>query len=161
MGGSLARDLAVGALAGHLGSQAMDRATTWYWNRMSETAKAREHDANPDGTPLVVGRRVAAALGRDATDETAARVAAHAHRALGVTYGVKSALLTRWGMPPMAAGVLNAAAAFVVVDELAMSVLLPAPDAYPVESHVRGAVGHLTLGVTVGLVLTAAERLRR
>jgi hypothetical protein len=161
MSAALVRDVGVGALAGYAGSRAMDRATTWYWERMSASSKQRERAANPDGTPLVVGRTVAGLIGRGDGTDAAYRTAGQLHRALGVTYGVKAALLARWGVPPTAAGLLTAAAAFVVVDEALMSTMLPNPTAYPKESHLRGVVGHLTLGATVGVVLSAERRLRR
>lgn len=161
MGTALARDIAVGALAGYAGSLAMDRATTWYWDRMSEQAKQLERDANPDGTPLSVGRTFAPLLGRGDSEADAYRTAGQLHRALGITYGIKAAILSRWGMSPMAAGLLSGAGAFVVVDEGVMSVLTAPPSAYPKESHLRGVVGHLTLGATVGAVLSAARRVSR
>lgn len=161
MTAALVRDLAVGALAGYAGSRAMDRATTWYWNRMSDASRTREHDANPDGTPLVVGRRVAGLLGRGDGTAAAYTAAGQVHRALGMSYGIAASGLVRRGLPPVAAGIATGSAAFVLVDELAMSTLLPPPWAYPLDSHLRGLVGHLTLGVTAGLVLTAARALGR
>lgn len=156
--------VAVGLAAGYLGSRAMDRATTWYWGRMSEQARGHEADANPDGTPLTVGRAVAVRLGRGDAAQTAYATAAQLHRGLGLLYGVVAQQLVRSGVPPLAAGLLTGAAAFVLVDEALMSTVLPPPSAYPLESHVRGVVGHLTLGATVGLLLTGvngAARRRR
>jgi hypothetical protein len=42
-----------------------------------------------------------------------------------------------------------------------MSVLTAPPSAYPKESHLRGVVGHATLGVTIGAVLSVARRFTR
>ncbi|MCW2613780.1 MAG: hypothetical protein JWN08_774 [Frankiales bacterium] len=157
--GRLARDLPVGAAAGYAGSRAMDLATTWTWDRTGDVARKREHEANPDGTPLTVGRAFAARLGRDPGDATAYATAARAHRGLGLGYGVVAALLVRRGVRPLTAGLLSGAGAFVLVDEAVMSTVLPPPTAYPLQSHLRGVVGHLALGATAGAVLAAARRL--
>jgi hypothetical protein len=158
---ALAQDLAVGAVAGYAGSRAMDRATTWYWDRMDEQAKQRERAANPDGTPLVVGRVGARLLGRGDEDGAAYRTAAQVHRGLGIAYGVAAALLARRGTPPLGAGLLAGAGAFALVDEGVLSTVLPPPTAYPPESHARGLLGHLVLGATAGAVLTVVERVTR
>ena len=64
-------------------------------------------------------------------------------------------------MPPLAAGVASGMAGFLLVDEAANSLFFtPPPQAYPVESHLRGAVGHLAFGATLGVLLAVARRLR-
>ncbi len=158
MSSSWAWDAAAGLAAGYVGSRAMDRATAWYWGRMSQQARTREGEANPEGTLLTVGRAVAVRLGRSDDAAAAQATAAQLHRGLGLAYGVVAARLVRSGIPPLAAGVVTGAAAFALVDEAVMSTLLPPPWAYPVESHVRGAVGHLTLGAVVGILLTVCRR---
>lgn len=158
MSGPRAGDLVVGAAAGYVGSRVMDLATTAVYERTSAEARAREVVANPDGTPLVLGRALARATGQEG-DRAAYALAGRAHRGLGMTYGAVAALLAARGVPPLTAGIATGAAAFALVDELALSAVLPPPSAYPLASHVRGVVGHLVLGATVGLLLTAARRL--
>jgi hypothetical protein len=52
-------------------------------------------------------------------------------------------------------------AGFLLVDEAANSLFFtPPPQAYPVESHLRGVVGHLVFGATLGALLALARRLR-
>jgi hypothetical protein len=114
--------------------------------------------ANPDGTALTLGRALARATGQEG-DRVAYALAGRAHRGLGMTYGAVAALLAARGVRSLTAGIATGAGAFVLVDELALSAVLPPPTAYPVASHVRGVVGHLVLGTTVGLLLTAARRL--
>jgi hypothetical protein len=70
-------------------------------------------------------------------------------------------VLTRRGVPPVAAGLASGAGGFLLVDELANGLFFtPPPQAYPVESHLRGIVGHLTFGATLGALLAVARRLR-
>lgn len=157
MSGPLVSDLVVGAAAGYVGSRVMDLTTTAVYERTSAQARAREVAANPDGTPLTLGRALARATGQEG-DRAAYALAGKAHRGLGMTYGAVAALLAGRGVPPVAAGIATGAGAFALVDELALSAVLPPPTAYPVASHVRGALGHLALGATVGLLLAGARR---
>jgi hypothetical protein len=88
------------------------------------------------------------------------QLAAAMHRSLGQLYGVVAAALTRRGVPPVAAGVTAGVGGFLLVDELANGLFFtPPPQAYPVESHLRGLVGHLTFGATTGVLLAVARRL--
>ncbi len=65
MSGPLVSDLVVGAAAGYVGSRVMDLTTTAVYERTSPDARAREVAANPDGTPLTLGRALARATGRE------------------------------------------------------------------------------------------------
>jgi hypothetical protein len=88
------------------------------------------------------------------------QLAAAMHRSLGQLYGVVAAALTRRGVPPVAAGVTAGVGGFLLVDELANGLFFtPPPQAYPVESHLCGLVGHLTFGATTGVLLAVARRL--
>ena len=155
------RVLFVGAAAGYLATQVMDKATTWFYGRQSDASKQREQELLPEGAPIASARRLAGLVGAEPTDEQASTIALATHQSLGQLYGVVAAALTRRGVSPMAAGVASGMGGFLVVDELANSLFFtPPPQAYPVESHLRGVVGHLTLGVTTGALLTVARRLR-
>lgn len=138
------RDVAVGAAAGAGAGagRAMDAATTWFLQRQ------------------VTARRLADVFGAEVTDEEAARLAGLLHRGLKTAYGVTAALLVRAGTRPLRAGLAVGTAAFLVVDE-GMSALgvVPRAPAYPLESHLRGPVGHLTFGIVMGGTLALARRL--
>ena len=154
------RVLFVGAAAGYLAGQVMDRATTWLYERQSDASKQREGELLPEGAPLASARKLAGLIGAEPTDEQAGVIAATLHQGLGQLYGVVAAALTRRGVPPVRAGLASGAAGFLLVDELANSLFFtPPPQAYPVESHLRGLVGHLTFGATTGALLALARRL--
>ena len=155
------RVLAVGTAAGYAAGQVMDRATTWFYGRQSDASKQREHDLLPEGAPMASARKLAGLVGAVPTDDQAGRIATGLHQSLGQLYGVVAAVLTRRGVPPVAAGVASGMGAFVLVDELANSLFFtPPPQAYPVESHLRGVVGHLTFGAALGGLLAVARRAR-
>jgi len=139
----------------------MNQATTWFYDRQSDASKQREQELLPSGAPVAAARKLAGLLGAEPTDDQAGTIALAMHQSLGQGYGVAAAALTRRGVPPMAAGVASGMAGFLLVDELVNSLFFtPPPQAYPVESHLRGIVGHLTLGVVIGALLAAARRLR-
>jgi hypothetical protein len=155
------RVLLVGAAAGYLAGRVMDQATTWFYERQSDASKRREQELLPEGAPLASARKLAGLIGAEPTDGQAGAIAKAMHQSLGQGYGVVAAALTRRGVPPLAAGVASGAAGFVLVDELANGLFFtPPPQAYPVESHLRGVVGHLTLGAAMGVLLAVAKRLR-
>jgi hypothetical protein len=158
---SAIRVLFVGAAAGYLASQVMDKATTWYYDRQSDASRQREQELLPEGAPLASARKLAGLVGAEPTDDQVGTIALAMHQSLGQLYGVVAAALTRRGVSPMAAGLASGMGGFLLVDELANGLFFtPPPQAYPVESHLRGAVGHLTLGVTTGALLAVARRLR-
>ena len=155
------RVLVVGATAGLVAGQVMDKATTWYYGRQSDASKQREQELLPEGAPLAAARKVAGLIGAEPTDDQAGTIALAMHRGLGQLYGVVAAALARRGVAPVTAGLASGMGGFLVVDELANSLFFtPPPQAYPIESHLRGVVGHLTLGVVTGVLLALARRLR-
>jgi hypothetical protein len=155
------RVLLVGATAGYLAGQAMDRATTWFYERQSDASKRREQELLPEGAPLASARKLAGLIGAEPTDEQAGRLAAALHQCLGQLYGVVAAVLARRGVGPVGAGLASGVGGLLLVDELGNGLFFtPPPQAYPLESHLRGAVGHLTFGATLGVLLALARRLR-
>jgi len=155
------RTLFVGAAAGYVAGQAMNQATTWFYGRQSDESKQREQEVLPEGAPVASARKLASWIGAEPTEDQTETLAQVMHQSLGQLYGVVAASLTRRGVNPVAAGLASGAGGFLLVDELANGLLFtPPPQAYPAESHLRGAVGHLTLGATLGILLAVARRLR-
>jgi hypothetical protein len=155
------RVLLVGAAGGYTAGKVMDRVTTWFYQRQSDASKQREGELLPGGAPMASARKLARLVGVEPTDEQAGQLASALHQSLGQLYGVGAASLMRAGVPPVAAGITTGVAGLLLVDELANSLFFtPPPQAYPVESHLRGLVGHLSFGVTLGVVLAVARRLR-
>lgn len=147
-----------GAIAGAIGTWAMDWATTKMWDRESAEDRAREEAAWPDGKPSVpnmvdFGERIS---GFRFNAEARPMVEQVVHYGLGVGPGVLYALL-RHRVPLLGAGrgTVYGLLLFAVNDELlntAMGFAGP-PAAYPAAAHLRGLVGHVTLGVVTDLTL--------
>jgi hypothetical protein len=133
----------------------MDAATTLFYARQSDESKQREEELAPGGTLVQIGQQLGAAVGRDPSQAEAARIGLAAHRTLGVIYGIAANSLARRGRRPLFAGLGVGSAAWMVVDE---GTALPTFTDYPVESHLRGVVGHGTFGVVAGILLSLIHR---
>lgn len=147
--------IVVGGLVGYVASRTMDAATGWFYGRQSGASKQREEELAPGGALVQLGKQLGQAAGRDLDDDAAGRVGLRVHRTLGTVYGMLAALLVRRGMSPLRAGIRVAVGAFLIVDE--GTAITQALD-YPMESHLRGVVGHGTLGLTIGVLLTLVGR---
>lgn len=144
----------VGALVGYVASRTMDQATTWFHAQQSDQSKRREEEIAPGGTLVQLGKQVGGALGRELGDDEAGQVGLALHRSLGAGYGVIAAVLARSGVRPLTAGLAVGAAAFILVDE---GTALSQFAEYPVESHLRGVVGHGAWGLVAGALLSLVE----
>jgi hypothetical protein len=148
-------NLVTGGLLGYVASRVMDQATTAFYERQSDASKRREQELAPGGTLVQLGKQLGEAAGRELDDRAAGRAGLAVHRTLGVGYGAAAVALVRRGVSPMSAGLAVGGAAFLVVDEgLSMSELFD----YPLESHLRGVIGHAAFGLTAGCLLWAASR---
>jgi hypothetical protein len=146
--------IVVGALVGYVASRAMDQATTWFYAQQSDESKRREEELAPGGALVQIGKQLGEALGRELDDEEAGQVGLGIHRTMGVVYGMAAAGLVGRGVRPMAAGLGVGTAALVLIDE---GTAISEFAAYPVESHMRGVVGHGAFGLVVGALLSLVE----
>jgi hypothetical protein len=152
---SAAGNLGVGALAGYAASRTMDAATTLFYGVQTQRSKDREAELAPGGTLVQLGKQLGSALGRELDDAQAGRLGLLVHRTFGAGYGVAAAALVRRGVAPLKAGLIVGAAAWAIVDE---GTALASFADYPVESHLRGVVGHGTFGLAAGLLLSLVAR---
>jgi len=132
----------------------MDAVTTWFLARQSEASRKREQELAAGGTLVQLGKQLGAAVGRELDDAAAARVGLAVHRTFGTGYGVITAMLVRRGRRPLPAALAVAGTAFLVVDE---GTALPLATSYPLVSHLRGVVGHATVGLVIGVLLSVLE----
>ena len=151
----------LGAASGFAASFAMDRATNAYLARQSERSLRRQDELAPGGAPALFIRRAAGLSGVEVGIERSEAYALVLHRTLTSAYGAAAALVSR-GRSPMRAALLASTAALVLVDEgLPALRIVPAPQEWPLESHARGVIGHITLGLGIGALLSVADRLAK
>ena len=151
-------DLTRGALAGAAGTWAMDMVTTGIVSSQSKAAAEAEKAAQPNGRPSVENLVELASTRLRVSIPEAQRpmVIVGVHYALGVVPGALYAVL-RKRLPDVGSinGLIYGAVLFALNDEYLNTALglSGPPRAYPAETHFRGLVGHLTLGVTTDAVL--------
>lgn len=151
------RDLMRGAVAGMVGTWMMDLVTTALMQQQSKKVTRREEGARPDGKGSVqlMVDRIEAVSGVGLNDEQRSLVEQWVHYALGAVPGALY-VFARERIPGVGAanGMLYGALLFAVNDEwlnwkLGFS---GPPEAYPMETHLRGLIGHLVLGVTTDTI---------
>ncbi len=153
---------AVVATAGAFAAgKVMDKVTTAFYERQSDSSKHKEESLRADPMPTVtLVRRVGEMTGRKVDDETAEKVGMLAHSGFGVAGGpVASLLHRRTGLNPFAGGLAVALGMSLLVDEglnYVLGLVAPAPE-WPAVSHVRGVAGHLAYGLVLGTAIAAAD----
>lgn len=149
--GSIVGDALRGAISGGVAVWVMDLVTTGYQASEPAADRRREEAARPNGQSSVANLvdRIDAQAGLGLDAPAKSRATNVVHYALGVVPGALYGAL-RGRIPGVGAGrgLLYGGLLFAVNDEYANTALGLAgpPEAYPVGTHARGAVGHLVLG---------------
>jgi uncharacterized membrane protein YagU involved in acid resistance len=140
-----------GAVAGAVATWLMDQVTTTMLDGQREDVTSREEEARPKGK-TAVGNLVDLtedATGFEIDEQSRGQVEMGVHYALGVVPGALYGVLRR-RVPLLGArrGLVFGFLLWAINDELLNTRLGLAgpPEAYPVETHWRGLVGHLVLG---------------
>ncbi|WP_143116275.1 DUF1440 domain-containing protein [Lentzea xinjiangensis] len=144
----------------------MDVVTWAMYRRQAPELLERERRARVFGLDVAhaAARRVARMVGSSAAQEQPNAAGIAVHYLLGIGPGMAYAHLRRrhprlaWGKGSVWGAVL-----FVVNDEIAAPLARVAggPGRYPRQTHVRGLVGHVMLGVATHLVLEALDSASR
>ena len=150
--GSPLGDIVRGAMAGAAATWVMDQVTSGMLASQPPDVTEREKAARPNGQTALENLvdRVADSFDLELDPEAKATVTQIAHYGLGVVPGAAYGLLRhRVPLVGAARGLLYGFALWAVNDEyLATRLGIAAPpDAYPPETHLRGLVGHLVLGI--------------
>ncbi len=147
------RDAVRGAIAGAAATWCMDRITTAMYEVQAPEVTRQEEAAQPNGKSSVTNLidRVEAETGFVIPAERRPLVEQAIHYALGVVPGAVYGVIRRYvPFARVGRGLAYGLVLFVVNDEYLNTKLGLAgpPGAYPIESHLRGGVGHAVLGVT-------------
>lgn len=149
----------IGAISGYAGLEAMTPVTTKLQAMQSPQDAEQEKRVSPGVSYTVAAKSLASRAGRQLNDQQATQLGSVFHVGLGLAAGEMYMVLRRgFGWGPALSGLVVASLLWGGVDEgLTPAMGWSAPNsAYPMSTHVRGAVGHLTLGAVVAL---AAELL--
>jgi hypothetical protein len=156
-----ASDLVKGAIAGAVATGVMDKLTGVLYEGESKGARRQEDRARGGKTAYEVAADKAAGLvGTHITDEDRHRYGNAVHWSLGIAAGAAYAVL-RHKIPGLrrAGGAKFGMAFWAAVDEGVVSILglTPPPQAFPVQTHARGFVGHLVFGIVADRTLRVLD----
>lgn len=155
-------DAVLGAVAGTAAVWLMDRVGWLMYRRQDPAALQRELQARPDGldSAHLLARKWGRAIGRDPGRQQPNAAGLGVHYVLGALPGLGYALVSRRFKVSAGAGLPFGLALFLVNDEVSAPLLGLArgPRAYPPQSHLRGLVAHLVLGVGTDRLLAVGRR---
>lgn len=145
-------DLLRGAIAGGIATWTMDQVTSGMLAGQAADVTAAEQAASPRGQSAVANLvdRIDQSLGLDLSKAAKANAAQAIHYGLGVAPGALYAVALRHSSKPgIGQGLVVGLGLWLVNDEYlnARLGLSGTWDSYPIETHLRGAVGHAVLGV--------------
>jgi hypothetical protein len=130
----------------------MDGVGQLFYDRvMSETDRKREREVEPEFPLMVLGGRIASSLGMEHAGE---RVGSALHWTVGAVCGAihgviapRIALERKLFAQPVAMGML-------AFDEFAFSAmgLAPPARAFPVSTHIRATIAHVTYGISLAIL---------
>ena len=143
-------DVFLAAIGSLFGAWVMEPVTTALYDRASEEDKQRERDAGQGVAYDVAARKMAGLVGVKLDDDQVSKAGLVLHYAVGLPWAAAYVWLRRKRkLGPVAAGTAAGLSLFAVVDEGMNPTLgfTAPPQAYPVSSHLRGLVGHITFGL--------------
>ncbi|HEX6507992.1 MAG TPA: DUF1440 domain-containing protein [Chloroflexota bacterium] len=152
------RDVGIGLASGQAGNLVMDRVTTILQEKEPQLAKEQEAKVSPGISYNIAARQLSERAGLHLSDEQVSRLGSVFHTGLGLAGGELYVLLRRvTSMRPVPAALTMSMVLFLGVDE-GLTPLMgwsTPPNAYPLATHLRGLIGHLSLGATVALTAEA------
>lgn len=162
MGVAVRSQMVEGAVAGVVGTWLMDVATWALYRQQSSESLEQEARTRVYGkdTAHAAARHLARAAGSDAAQDEPNAAGVFIHYQLGIVPGVVYARVREtYPWATAGKGALWGALLYVTNDLLAGRLLrLTGPQRdYPWQTHLRGLVGHIVLGVGTHLTLEALE----
>jgi hypothetical protein len=160
----LLSDAAVVGVAGFGAAKVMGTATTFLYEHQTDEAKQQEEDVSYGVAYNVAAKKMAALAGKELADRQAARVGMAIHYALSIAWvPVYMLLRRRYGMSVAGAAAASGLSMAVLVDEVGNPLLrlTPAPQKYPLVTHLRGVAGHLVYGFGSAALVEAGWKLTR
>lgn len=157
-------DLALAAVAGYVGTKAMEPVSMRLYEWESDAARAREDAARPGAPYRIAAEKLSYLAGLDLGDTRLDQLALVFHYGLAFQWAPLYPLLRRrTQLTALPAGLLTGAAMSVVADELmtpAFGFSAPNLD-YPLVTHVRGFLAHLVFGTAVAATVETGWALLR
>lgn len=153
-------DLGIALISGYIGTKVMEPVSMKLYEMESDADRQREDAVRPGPPYDIAAEKTAGLLGVQLSDTQKQTAGLVFHYGLGMGWAPVYTFLRRHtSLNPLLAGLVAGAAMSLIVDEGLTPMLgFSAPNkAYPLATHLRGVVAHLTFGVGVA---AAAETLR-
>ncbi len=160
----LLEDLAVSAVAGYVGTKAMEPVSMKLYELESTADREREDAVRPGPPYEIAAKKIAALAGVTLEGKALDRASLAAHYGLALSWSPLYLLLRRrTSLRPFSAGLATGAAMSAIADEWMTPALgFSAPNrAYPLSTHVRGVAAHLVFGLGVAASTEALWAARR
>jgi uncharacterized membrane protein YagU involved in acid resistance len=156
----LISDLATAAVSGFVALAVMDLVTSRVYALASEADRQQESAVSPGVAYTVAAKKTAAYIGLSLSEAQASSLGSLYHYLMGLGWApVYIALRRLTGMAALPAGLVTGLTLWAGFDEGMVPALgFSAPNrAYPLSTHVRGFLGHLTYGLSI---MTSVEAIR-
>lgn len=160
----LLEDLVVSAVAGYVGTKAMEPVGMKLYELESAADRHREDTVRPGMPYEIAAAKIAGLMGVSLEGTALARAALVAHYGLALSWSPLYLLARRTtNLGPVVAGLGTGAVMSAVADEWMTPALgFSAPNrAYPLATHLRGVAAHLVFGLAVAATTEALWALRR
>lgn len=148
---TLIADVGVGLLAGYAGTKVLEPVSVKLYEWESDADRQQEDAVRPGSPYDIAARKTTQLLGLQLSDAHIQKLGTTLfHYGIGMSWGVVYTLLRRrTGVRPVVGGAGTGMVMWLLVDEgLTPRFGFSAPNsAYPLATHVRGAVAHLAWGV--------------
>jgi hypothetical protein len=161
--GDLITDMAKGAIAGLVGTLAMNQVTSYMYEHEDRSAYRQEKRAQVEGeyATTVAADKAAGLMGVDLSDAQAQKAGLGIHWTMGALFGAAHGAL-RERVPGIGAGhgLLHGFIFYLLVDETAKPLLglSGGPTEFPWQAHARGLAGHLALGGVTDATLNLLDQ---
>ena len=159
---SVAARALAGAVAGVAATYLMDGVGTLLYEKwMSEAARRREREVEPEFPLTVLARRLLSKINGGASETQVALLSNAFHWGVGAFCGAVYGILEP--LAPIERRLLGQpiAATMLTVDEFVFSALglCPPPSTFPYETHVRGVVAHMAYGLSLAVAYEGIKHL--
>jgi hypothetical protein len=156
------KDLAIGLVSGYVGDLAMTAVTTKLYELESPEDRRKETEVSPGVSYDIAARQLASRVGVRLSGQQEKSIGSLFHHGLGLNGGVMYMFLRRrLGLGPATSALAVSMALFLGLDEgLTPALGWSAPNsAYPLTTHIRGLLGHLTLGAAIAPIAEVLSRM--
>ncbi len=155
------KDIVYGICGGLVGTYAMDKVTTFLYNRESEEAKKEEARLMKEPAYNLLARKIAARKNIRLSPYEARKAGSAIHWLYGLLWGaLYGAAQNRVSALSKAGGIPFGVMVFLIGDEAMNTVLglAPPPQQFPLAVHLRGLAGHVVYSVTATAVQRGLKR---